>query len=270
MDWNLIACARSHLTYSPDEEHLREHLHVATTVGAAWRCLRCGDYVVGEPRHTGPAADAPVPLRGQLLRDAIVLRLLAVDRWFRGLVVLLAAYGVWRLRADRDAIQRGFNEDLPLLQPIFAKLGWKLDDSAIVHTIRVVLQAQASTLLWVTIGLVVYGLLQLVEGTGLWLLRRWGEYFAAVATALFIPLEVYEIVEKVTWLRIIALIINVAAVVYLVYRKRLFGVHGGRAAHEAERETESVIQVAIAAGEAAREAKLEGSKVTRPRRSRGR
>jgi uncharacterized membrane protein (DUF2068 family) len=111
-------------------------------------------------------------------------------------------------------------------------------------------QAQASTLAWVVAGLVVYGVLQLIEATGLWLLRRWGEYFAAVATSLFIPLEVYELVEKVTWVRIAALIINVAAVVYLVYRKRLFGVHGGRTAFEAERETESLIQVAIAAGEA--------------------
>jgi uncharacterized membrane protein (DUF2068 family) len=66
---------------------------------------------------------------------------------------------------------------------------------------------------------------------------------------VFIPLEVYELVERVTWLRVAALIINIAAVVYLVDRKRLFGVHGGRAAYEAERETESVLQVEIAAGE---------------------
>ncbi len=252
MDWNLIACARHHLTYAPTEEHLREHVSVQTTTGEAWRCLRCGDFVVGPPRHSGPAADAPVPPRGQQLRDAIVLRLLALDRWFRGVIVLFAAYGVYRFRADQDAVNRAFNEDLPLLQPIADKLGWKLDDSSLVHTIRVVLQAQASTLAWVVVGLAVYGVLQLVEGTGLWLLRRWGEYFAAVATSLFIPLEVYELVEKLTWLRIAALIINVAAVVYLVYRKRLFGAHGGKAAYEAEREEESLIQVAIAAGEATR------------------
>ncbi len=253
MDWNLFACARSHLTYAPTEEHLREHLHVTTTVGAAWRCLRCGDFVVGAPRHSGPAEDAPVPLRGQLLRDAIVLRLLAVDRWGRGLLVLFAAYGVWRFRANRDAVQRAFNEDLPLIQPLANKIGWSLDDSSLIHTIRVVLQAQARTLLWIAIGLAAYGLLQLIEGTGLWLLRRWGEYFAAVATSLFVPVEIYELVQRVTWVRITALLINIGAVVYLVYRKRLFGVHGGRAAHEAERETESVMAVAIAAGEASRQ-----------------
>jgi uncharacterized membrane protein (DUF2068 family) len=249
MDWNLIACARSHLTYAPDEDDLRTHLHVRTAVGDAWRCLRCGDYVLGEPRHRGPAADAPVPLRGALLRDAVILRLLAVERWLRALIVLFAAYGVWEFREDRDAVQRAFNQDLPLLQPIANQVGWRIDDSSLIHTIRTALQARSSTLGWVVVGLVVYGLLQLTEGTGLWLLRRWGEYFAAVATSVFIPLEVYELVERVTWLRVAALIINIAAVVYLVYRKRLFGVHGGRAAYEAERETESVLQVEIAAGE---------------------
>jgi uncharacterized membrane protein (DUF2068 family) len=252
MDWNLIACARAHLTYAPDEEHLREHLHVRTTVGDAWRCLRCGDYVLGPPRHSGPAEDAPVPLRGQLLRDAIILRLLALDRWLRGLVVLFAAYGVWRFRADHDAVAKAFNQDLPLLKPIADQLGWNIDDSSLIHTIRTILQAQSSTLAWVAGGLVLYGALQLLEGTGLWLLKRWGEYFAAIATSVFIPLEVYEIVERVTWLRVAALIINVAAVIYLVYRKRLFGAHGGKAAYDAERETESLMQVAIAAGEASR------------------
>jgi uncharacterized membrane protein (DUF2068 family) len=249
MDWNLLACSRSHLTYAPDEEDLREHLHVTTAVGDAWRCLRCGDYVLGPPRHQGPAADAPVPLRGPLLRDAVILRLLAVERWLRSLVILFAAYGVWRFRADRDAVKRAFNADLPLVQPLATKLGWHIDDSSLIHTIRTILQARASTLAWVSVGLLLYGLLQLVEGTGLWLLRRWGEYFAAIATSLFIPLEIYELVERVTWIRVGALIINIGAVVYLVYRKRLFGVHGGRAAYEAERETESLLQVAIAAGD---------------------
>src|SRR5665647_1410153 len=35
-------------------------------------------------------------------------------------------------------------------------------------------------------------------------MKRWGEYVAVVGTAVFIPLEVYEILEKVTWLRIVA------------------------------------------------------------------
>src|SRR5581483_4711321 len=114
-------------------------------------------------------------------------------------------------------------------------LNYNLDDSSIVHTIRTVIQARTSTLAAVAIGLLIYGILQLVEATGLWLLKRWGEYFAVVATSLGLPIEIYELTEKITVFRIGALIINIAAVVYLLLSKRLFGLRGGHAAYEAER-----------------------------------
>ena len=47
----------------------------------------------------------------------------------------------------------------------------------------------------VAVGVLAYGVLELVEAVGLWLMKRWGEYVAVVGTAIFIPLEVYEIVE---------------------------------------------------------------------------
>jgi uncharacterized membrane protein (DUF2068 family) len=89
--------------------------------------------------------------------------------------------------------------------------------------------------------------LELVEAVGLWLMRRWGEYVAVVGTAVFIPLEVYEIVERITWLRLVALLLNVFAVVYILWTKRLFGVRGGRQAYEARLRTESFIEVEQAA-----------------------
>jgi hypothetical protein len=42
--------------------------------------------------------------------------------------------------------------------------------------------------------------------------------------------------------------VNLALVAYLVVTKRLFGVRGGRAAHERERAGESVLEVEAAAG----------------------
>jgi uncharacterized membrane protein (DUF2068 family) len=248
VDWNLRVCGRrGHVTYAPAEEDLRERLQAETALGPAWRCLRCGDFVLGRPHGTGPAADAPIVLRGRALRDAVILRLLAVERFIRALVVLLAAYGIFRFRSHKDAVQRAFSEDLPLLRPLADKLGWDLDDSSIVHTIRTVIEAQSRTLLWVGLGLAVYGGLQIVEAVGLWLLKRWGEYFAVVATSLGIPIEIYELTEKITWIRLGALVINVAAVLYILLTKRLFGVRGGRAAYEAERHETSLLEVEAAA-----------------------
>jgi uncharacterized membrane protein (DUF2068 family) len=249
MDWNLRHCSRKgHETYAPTEEHLRVRLHVATPAGEAWRCLRCGDYVVGTPRGDGPAGEAPEVLRGRALRDAVILRLLAAERGVRALLVIAAAYGVWRFRAHHDAVQRAFDEDLPLLRPIAEKLHYNLDDSAIVHTLRTVIEANTNVLLAVAVGLLVYGILQLVEATGLWLLKRWGEYFAVVATSLGLPIEIYELAEKVTVIRVGALIINIAAVIYLLLSKRLFGLRGGKAAYEAGRHEASLLEVEQAGG----------------------
>jgi uncharacterized membrane protein (DUF2068 family) len=102
-------------------------------------------------------------------------------------------------------------------------------------------------LTWIVLGLLVFGSLLMVEGAGLWLLRRWGEYFAVVATSLFVPVEIYEIVEKVTWLRVVILLINLAAVLYILLSKRLFGLRGGHAAYEAERHETSLLEVEAAA-----------------------
>jgi len=249
VDWNLRVCGWSgHITYMPDEEDLRARLRVETPVGVAWRCLRCGDFALGTPARGGPAKDAPLVARGKALSDAIVLRLLAAERFLRAVVILFGAYLLYRFRSSQDVVQRAFTENLPLIRPIADKLGWNLDDSSIVHTIRDVIDARSSTLLWATIGLATYGILQVVEATGLWLLKRWGEYFAVVATSLGIPIEIYELAEKLTAVRIGALAINVAAVLYILLSKRLFGLRGGHAAYEAQRHEASLLEVETAAG----------------------
>jgi uncharacterized membrane protein (DUF2068 family) len=249
VDWNLVACSRGHLTFAPDDPSLHAHLRADTSVGEAWRCLRCGTFVPGRPRATGPAEDAPVPLRGAELRDAIVLRLLAADRLLRAILIFFVAYGVFRFRADRDAVRRAVAEDLPLVQQLANSVHWNIADSSLMHTATSVLEAEPGTLTWAIVALLVYGAILTAEAVGLWRLRRWGEYLSAVATSIFIPVEVYELVEKLTWVRVGALILNIAAVAYLVLRKRLFGARGGKAAYDSERHTEALFRVETAAGE---------------------
>ena len=101
--------------------------------------------------------------------------------------------------------------------------------------------------MYLAIGLAVYALIELVESVGLWLGKRWGEYFAMVATSVFLPYEIYDLTVKITWLRVAAFVVNLLLVVYLVWTKRLFGVRGGKRAYEARLRTESVIEVEQAA-----------------------
>jgi uncharacterized membrane protein (DUF2068 family) len=93
----------------------------------------------------------------------------------------------------------------------------------------------------------VYALLQVVEGIGLWVMKRWGEYVAVVGTTIFIPLEVYELTDRISWLKIVVLVVNVAAVVYLLWSKHLFGVRGGKKAYEETLHEASLLEVRTAA-----------------------
>jgi len=243
-DWNLRSCGlHGHATYRPDETGLAERLRAETIAGEAWRCLRCATFVPGPPAGEGPADEAPIVLRGNALKDAAILRVLAVERLIRGLLLVALGYGLYRFNGSQQALQRVFDEYLPLLKPIADKLGVDLQEAGPVKLIEKALSLQHSTLLLVTIGVFAYAALQLTEGVGLWLLKRWGEYVAVVGTSIFIPLEVYEIVEGSTWLKLGALAVNLAAVVYLVWSKRLFGVRGGHAAFEAARHSVSLLEV---------------------------
>jgi hypothetical protein len=92
VDWSLFGCARrGHVTYVPDEPELRDRLMASTAGGTAWRCLRCGAFVTGGQHGSGPAAAAPLLRRGKELRSELILRVFAVERFLRFLIVAGAA-----------------------------------------------------------------------------------------------------------------------------------------------------------------------------------
>ena len=70
------------------------------------------------------------------------------------------------------------------------------------------------------LGAIAYGSLFTVEGIGLWKGKRWAEYLTVIATSVLIPFEIYELTRRLTVVRVSALVVNAAAVVYLVYRLR--------------------------------------------------
>jgi uncharacterized membrane protein (DUF2068 family) len=65
-----------------------------------------------------------------------------------------------------------------------------------------------------------YGALEAAESYGLARRRRWGEWLTLVATSILIVPEVWELIRKVTPLKIGALIVNVLVVAYLYWRLR--------------------------------------------------
>jgi uncharacterized membrane protein (DUF2068 family) len=243
VDWSLFGCARKgHVTYAPDEPELRNRLMAPAAGGTAWRCLRCGAFVTDGQHGSGPAEAAPLIRRGNELRSELILRVFAVERFLRFLILGGASYGVWRFKYDRAGIQRAFNNALPDVRALYQDLGFNISQSRLLPFIQHTFTHTSRWLTVVAIGLAVYALIELVESVGLWLGQRWGEYFALVATSIFLPWEIYDLTVKgITWLRVAAFVINLLLVSYLAWTKRLFRVRGGKKAYEARLHTESFI-----------------------------
>lgn len=212
--------------------------------GQRWhRCLRC-DAWVPLPAPAAPArervperAEITLPLRGRPLRDRFVLRLIAVDRLLHVLVLGLLAAAVFVFVADREALRGPFLAVLDVLQHELGPAGTRED--GLFGDARRAFTVGTATLVLVGLALAAYALLELVEAVGLWWGRRWAEYLTFVATTVLLLPELYELSTRVTPTKIVALVVNVAVVVYLLVAKRLFGLRGGGRAEAAEHERDS-------------------------------
>jgi uncharacterized membrane protein (DUF2068 family) len=74
---------------------------------------------------------------------------------------------------------------------------------------------------WVILFAVItmYGCFICFEGIGLWLDIRWIEKLTVISTSVFIPVEIWEILQQLNIWKLAALILNLVAVVWL-YRNR--------------------------------------------------
>jgi uncharacterized membrane protein (DUF2068 family) len=248
VEWSLLGCGFSgHVTYAPDEPDVRRWLRAETESGAAWRCLRCGEYVPGEPAMSGPAADAPQVRRGKEVRSAFILRIFAIERFLRALVVAALGFAVWRFGYSRQSIEQAYDRELPLLRTLFHQLGYNIENSRLVGLFTRALTLSPTTIRLLAIGLAAYAAIEIVEGIGLWVAKRWGEYFAMVATSVGLPFEIYDLIHKFSGITLILFAINLTLVLYLVITKRLFGARGGKRAYDARLRSESIMETAIAA-----------------------
>ena len=248
IDWSLVSCGiRGHITYRPDEQEYANRLRAVTAAGEAWRCLRCGAYVAEAPAGSGPADLAPTPTRGRALRQLIILRLLAVLRGVEGTAWLAVGVTAWFVSDRVPEFLAALKQAVPALEPVTRTIGWDIDRSWLARMVDRWSEISPDTIILLGTAIAALGAVKWAEAIGLWLGKRWGEYLAAVATAAFIPVEIYELIEHVSVFKIVLLLINVAAVVWLVVAKRLFGVRGGVAAERAENEEVSLLTVERAA-----------------------
>jgi uncharacterized membrane protein (DUF2068 family) len=211
--------------------------------GVRWhRCLRCDSWLPLPPpahaarEHMPVREEIELPLRGRPLRDKVVLRLIALDRALH--FVVLAALGIAILLfASRQAQLRGeFYRVASAIQRGVGGGPVQADRVGLIGELNKLFSLRSSTLTASGFGILGYGVLEGVEAIGLWWQRRWAEYLTFIATAVFLPLEVWEMAHRFTPFKVFAFILNVAVVIYLLWAKRLFGIRGGGQAERRERE----------------------------------
>ncbi len=74
----------------------------------------------------------------------------------------------------------------------------------------------------------IYAGLFLTEGIGLWMEKRWAEWFTVAITSSLVPVEVYEIYRHPTPVKVVVLTLNIAIVIYLLWHIRHESRSAGR------------------------------------------
>src|SRR5262249_34498080 len=184
---------------------------------------------------------------GTQVRSALILRIFAVERFLRALIFAALAIAVWRFSLSQHSLEDSYDHALPPLKALLRDLGFSVQHSKILGLLNRAFTTDPKILTYIAIGCVAYATVEVIEGVGLWLVKRWGEYFAVIATSVGLPYEIYDLTNKVTALRVAAFLVNLGLVIYLVVTKRLFGGRGGKAADEARRRGESLLDAEIAA-----------------------
>jgi uncharacterized membrane protein (DUF2068 family) len=147
--------------------------------------------------------------------DAFI-KVIIVERIVKATVLIALAIGL--LVAGRSGLLTMWSEYAE------DQLNLNAGDNVIVQLLLkvLVLVGNFSHITLLAVGAIAYALLEGTEGVGLAMRRRWAEYLTVIATGILIPYEAYEVIHRATLFKVGALLLNLAVVGYLAYRKRLF------------------------------------------------
>ncbi len=220
------------------------------------RCLRCDAWIraarptEAEARYptVPPLDELDLPRRGSSLEDAIVLRLIAIERGVHGVLFTVLAVALVLVRLDLGRIQHWAASIRADLNGTIANTG-DSGHSRLAKELASLAHLRSGTVDLLLATAVIYAVVESVEAVGLWHERRWAEYLTVVATVGFLPFEVLELIDRVTVLRVGALVVNLAVLAYLLWAKHLFGLRGGRATLERSVDWASIVPRPVVQGE---------------------
>ncbi len=204
------------------------------------QCLRCGDWILADAPATGAGEpldrieDLERPRRGRALREAIGVRVIAVDRAIHTIAFAAVAAAALALRWNLDAVHGWATGTLQALESARQGNGGASTHGIVAALLTRLGNVRPHSLTVLALFAAVYAVVSGFEAYGLWRERRWAEYLTVLATAGFLPLEIDELVKRVTFVRVGTIVINLAILVYLVVSKHLFGIGGPREVYRPE------------------------------------
>jgi uncharacterized membrane protein (DUF2068 family) len=138
-----------------------------------------------------------------------LIRLIAVFKLLKAASLLVVGFGVLRLIHTNVATH---------LEHWIALLGFDPGSRLMSRVIQKATNLSPRRIRELGVVSFAYAALFLTEGIGLWLMKRWAEWLTVVITSSLVPLEIYEIFHRPTVIKILVFILNIAVVVYLLYR----------------------------------------------------
>jgi uncharacterized membrane protein (DUF2068 family) len=136
---------------------------------------------------------------------------IAVFKFIKGAVLLALAFGALSFLHKDVAAHVGHWLDQLRIDPDNQFIGTLLSKLELVHS------KELKELSALGAG---YAALFLTEGTGLLFRKRWAEWLTIIATSSLMPIELYELIKQFTAVRLFALLVNAAVVLYLIYLVR--------------------------------------------------
>ena len=140
-----------------------------------------------------------------------VLRLIALFKLSKVVLLLATAYGVLRLR-DASVIAR--------LYTWAASMPSGLEQDLVRRGLVIISglsPGRINALGFVTLA---YAAIFTTEGIGLWMRQRWAEWLTVIVTSSLIPLEIFETIHRPGIGKVLVLAGNVAIVWYLASQLR--------------------------------------------------
>ncbi|MDQ6787922.1 MAG: DUF2127 domain-containing protein [Acidobacteriota bacterium] len=139
------------------------------------------------------------------------VHLIAIFEAFKGLLGIAAIFGLLSLR-HKDLQESAVNLINHLHFDPSGELAQKFIETAG--------QINDSNIAAVVVLCIAYVIIRFTEAYGLWFLKAWAEWFAIISGSLYIPFEIYKLLQKPTFTRAAILLFNVAIVIYLWYFRK--------------------------------------------------